>query len=255
MLNIFHIIYLYQQIKENPEFKMVPRTFIFGAKAAPSYSFAKSVIELICNIAEKVNNDKDVSKWFKVVFIENYNVTKAEIIMPACDVSEQISLSGKEASGTGNMKFMMNGALTLGTMDGANVEICNLVGNDNIVIFGMNNDDVVKLKNSGKYDAKNIYNNNKVINKIMNSLIDGTFGNEKERFSLIFNEILLKNDEYFLFEDFQDYINSQEKIDCLYLDKEKWAKICLTNIAKSGYFSSDRSINDYVEKIWNLTKI
>ncbi|MEA4821646.1 MAG: glycogen/starch/alpha-glucan phosphorylase, partial [Erysipelotrichales bacterium] len=143
----------------------------------------------------------------------------------------------------------------LGTMDGANVEICNLVGNDNIVIFGMNNDDVVKLKNSGKYDAKNIYNNNKVINKIMNSLIDGTFCNEKERFSLIFNEILLKNDEYFLFEDFQDYINSQEKIDYLYLDKEKWAKICLTNIAKSGYFSSDRSINDYVEKIWNLTKI
>ncbi|MDD3383606.1 MAG: glycogen/starch/alpha-glucan phosphorylase [Bacilli bacterium] len=255
MLNIFHIIYLYQEIKSNPEFKMIPRTFIFGAKAAPSYAFAKKVIELICHIAEKVNNDKDISKWFKVIFIENYNVTKAEIIMPACDVSEQISLSGKEASGTGNMKFMMNGALTLGTMDGANVEICNLVGKENIIIFGMHDDDVVKLRNSGKYDAKEIYKSNQVINKIMNSLIDGTFCTEKEKFSLIFNEILLKNDEYFLFEDFKDYIDSQQKIDYLYLEKEKWAKMCLTNIAKSGYFSSDRSINDYVEKIWNLTKI
>jgi glycogen phosphorylase len=255
MLNIFHVIYLYQKLLSDKDFKIYPRSFIFGAKAAPSYVFAKNVIELINVIANKVNNDPYVSKFMKIIFIENYDVSKAEIIMPAADVSEQISTAGKEASGTGNMKFMMNGALTLGTLDGANVEISQLVGAENVLIFGKTTDQIDKLRASGEYNIQDIYRNDKTVANILQSLIDGTFSNEKEQFMNIYNEIMVKNDEYFIFADFYDYVKAQEQIEKLYTNKEKWTKICLTNIAKSGFFSSDRTIEEYVEDIWKLKKI
>jgi starch phosphorylase len=255
MLNIFHVIYLYQKLLSDKDFKIYPRSFIFGAKAAPSYVFAKNVIELINVIANKVNNDPYVSKFMKIIFIENYDVSKAEIIMPAADVSEQISTAGKEASGTGNMKFMMNGALTLGTLDGANVEISQLVGEENVLIFGKTTDQIDKLRASGEYSIQEIYRNDKTIANILQSLIDGTFSNEREQFMNIYNEIMFKNDEYFIFADFYDYVKAQEKIEKLYTNKEKWTKICLTNIAKSGFFSSDRTIEEYVKDIWKLKKV
>jgi starch phosphorylase len=255
MLNIFHVIYLYQKLLSDKNFKIYPRSFIFGAKAAPSYVFAKNVIELINVIANKVNNDPYVSKFMKIIFIENYDVSKAEIIMPAADVSEQISTAGKEASGTGNMKFMMNGALTLGTLDGANVEISELVGAENVLIFGKTTDQIDKLRASGQYSIQDIYRNDKTIANILQSLIDGTFSSEREQFMNIYNEIMVKNDEYFIFADFYDYVKAQEQIEKLYTNKEKWTKICLTNIAKSGFFSSDRTIEEYVKDIWKLNKI
>ena len=255
MLNIFHVIYLYQKLLSDKDFKIYPRSFIFGAKAAPSYVFAKNVIELINVIAKKVNNDPYVSKFMKIIFIENYDVSKAEIIMPAADVSEQISTAGKEASGTGNMKFMMNGALTLGTLDGANVEISELVGEENVLIFGKTTEQIDKLRASGQYSIQDIYRDDKIIANILQSLIDGTFSSEREQFMNIYNEIMFKNDEYFIFADFYDYVKAQEKIEKLYTDKEKWTKICLTNIAKSGFFSSDRTIEEYVKDIWKLNKI
>lgn len=255
MLNVFHLIYLYQKLKNDKSFKMQPRTFIFGAKAAPSYVFAKNVIELINVIAAKVNNDNHVSKYMKVIFLENYDVSKAEYIMPAADVSEQISTAGKEASGTGNMKFMMNGAITLGTLDGANVEISQLVGKDNVIIFGNKTEDIDRLRDSGEYDIQEIMNNDPVVANVLSALIDGTFGNNPEQFMDIYNEIIFKNDEYFIFADFYAYIEAQQKIEKLYQDKEAWAKICLTNIAKSGFFSSDRTIEEYVKDIWKLRKV
>jgi starch phosphorylase len=255
MLNIFHVIYLYQKLLSDKDFKIYPRSFIFGAKAAPSYVFAKNVIELINVIAKKVNNDPYVSKFMKIIFIENYDVSKAEIIMPAADVSEQISTAGKEASGTGNMKFMMNGALTLGTLDGANVEISKLVGEENVLIFGKTTEQIDKLRASGQYSIQDIYRDDKTIANILQSLVDGTFSSEREQFMNIYNEIMFKNDEYFIFADFYDYVKAQEKIEKLYTDKEKWTKICLTNIAKSGFFSSDRTIEEYVKDIWKLNKI
>jgi starch phosphorylase len=255
MLNIFHVIYLYQKLLSDKDFKIYPRSFIFGAKAAPSYVFAKNVIELINVIANKVNNDPYVSKFMKIIFIENYDVSKAEIIMPAADVSEQISTAGKEASGTGNMKFMMNGALTLGTLDGANVEISQLVGEENVLIFGKTTEQIDKLRASGEYSIQEIYRNDKTIANILQSLIDGTFSNEREQFMNIYNEIMVKNDEYFIFADFYDYVKAQQQIEKLYTNKEKWTKICLTNIAKSGFFSSDRTIEEYVKDIWKLKKI
>lgn len=255
MLNVFHIIYLYKQIKEGKITDMVPRTFIFGAKAAPSYVFAKNVIELILAVANKINNDPEVSKFIKVVFIENYDVSKAEIIMPACDVSEQISTAGKEASGTGNMKFMMNGAVTLGTLDGANVEISELVGEDNCVIFGMKDYEVDELRKSGRYSSYYYYNNDEDIRYILDSLINGTWSKVHDKFQVIYNEIMLKNDEYFILADLPSYVETQQKINELYKDQLKWQKMCLVNIAKSYYFSSDRTINDYVDRIWHLKKV
>jgi starch phosphorylase len=255
MLNIFHVIYLYQKLLADKNFKIYPRTFIFGAKAAPSYVFAKNVIELINVIAKKVNNDPYVSKFMKVIFIENYDVTKAEIIMPAADISEQISTAGKEASGTGNMKFMMNGALTLGTLDGANVEISELVGPDNVVIFGKTTEQIDKLRASGEYNIQDIYRNDKTIANLLEALIDGTFSQDREQFMNIYNEIMVKNDEYFIFADFYDYVKAQEKIEKLYTNKEVWTRICLTNVAKSGFFSSDRTIEEYVRDVWKLKKI
>jgi starch phosphorylase len=255
LLNVFHIIYLYQRLKEDSTFKIHPRTFIFGAKAAPSYAFAKNVIKLILAVANKVNNDHHVSKFMKVVFIENYDVSKAEIIMPACDVSEQISTAGKEASGTGNMKFMLNGAITLGTYDGANIEISSLVGPDNCVIFGLRENEVTNIKQSGRYNVWDIYQNDIRLHKVINSLIDGTFSSNKDDFKTVYDELMYRNDEYLILADFNSYVEAQEKITLMYVDKSSWARKCLVNIAKAGYFSSDRTIEEYVRDIWSLNKI
>lgn len=254
LLNIMHVIYLYQEMKANPEFKIVPRTFIFGAKAAPAYYFAKKVIKLINSVADVVNNDPETNEFLKVVFIENYGVTIAEKIMPAADVSEQISTAGKEASGTGNMKFMMNGAVTVGTLDGANVEIADLVGDSNIIIFGLKDNEINHLRHS-YYNAWDYYNNNPCIKRVVDSLVDGTFHESREEFRMIFEELMNRNDEYFLFADFEAYIEAHERINALYQDRQLWAKMCLVNIAKSGFFSSDRTIEDYVADIWKLDKI
>ncbi len=255
LLNIMHVIYLYQEMKANPNFRIQPRTFIFGAKAAPAYYFAKKVIKLINSVADVVNNDPETNKFLKVVFIENYGVTIAEKIMPAADVSEQISTAGKEASGTGNMKFMMNGAITVGTLDGANVEIAELVGDENIVIFGLKDNEINDLRNSGQYHAWNYYNNDPRIKRVVDSLVDGTFHESREEFRMIFDELMNRNDEYFLFADFVSYMDAHAKIDALYQNKQLWAKMCLMNIAKSGFFSSDRTIEDYVRDIWNLERV
>ena len=255
LLNVMHIIYLYQRMKEDSSFRIYPHTYIFGAKAAPSYYLAKKIIKLINSVAEKVNNDPETNKYLKVVFIENYGVTIAEKIIPAADVSEQISTAGKEASGTSNMKFMMNGALTLGTLDGANVEIAELVGDDNVVIFGMKDNEVNDLKASGSYSSWNEYNNNPNIKKVIDSLVDGTWNTSREEFKIIFDELMARNDEYFLLKDFESYRLAQEKINNLYQDRANWSKICLANIAKSGHFSSDRTIEDYVKDIWHLNRV
>ena len=253
MLNCMHLIYLYQKIKEDPTFTMVPRTFFFSAKAAPAYVYAKKVIELINCIAQKVNNDPQVSKFFKVVFIPNYCVSIAEILMNAADVSEQISTAGKEASGTGNMKLMMNGALTLGTLDGANVEIRSAVGESNVVIFGNTVDDLNMLAING-YDSRAIYMTNPTIRKIMDSLLDGTWHPNHEEFKQIYDELLYHNDEYYHFADFESYVEAQNIISTIYKDQVLWNKKCLLNIAYSGYFSTDRTIEEYNRDIWHLSK-
>lgn len=255
LLNILQVIVMYQEMKANPNYRIYPRTFIFGAKAASAYYFAKKVIKLINSVAEVVNNDPETNQYLKVVFLENYGVTLAEKIMPAADVSEQISTAGKEASGTGNMKFMMNGAITLGTLDGANVEIAELVGEDNCVIFGLKDHEVKDLKASGQYRAWDYYNNDMRIRQAVDSLVNGTFSANKEEFRVIFDELMNKNDEYFVLADFENYAASQKCVEELYNDKNRWAKICLVNIAKSGFFSSDRTIEQYVQDIWHLEKI
>ncbi|HIT17480.1 MAG TPA: glycogen/starch/alpha-glucan phosphorylase, partial [Candidatus Caccosoma faecigallinarum] len=255
LLNCLHIIYLYQNLLEHPESPIYPRTFIFGAKAAPSYYFAKKVIELINCMAEKINYDPRVNKYLKVIFLENYDVSSAEIIIPGSDVSEQISLAGKEASGTGNMKFMMNGAITLGTLDGANVEISQLVGEDNCVLFGLKSFEVDEFKASNTYNAFKTYMENKEIKAAVDSLINGTWHVKLDEFKAIYDELLYKNDEYLLLIDFADYIRAQKEIERLYQDRHRWAKMCLINIAKSGYFSSDRTIQEYADDIWKISKV
>lgn len=254
LMNIFHVMYLYMRLKEDPNFKIHPRTFIFGAKAAPSYVYAKRIIELILCVADVVNNDPEISKYIKVVFLENYGVSLAELIIPAADVSEQISTASKEASGTSNMKFMMNGAITLGTMDGANVEIHDLVKDDNIVIFGLSSEEVLNFYEYGGYSAYDCYNNDDRLKAIMASLFNGPWAN-KDRFKLIFDELMNNNDTFFIFKDFDSYVKAQEKIEQLYLDKSRWAKMCIVNIAMSGFFTSDRTIKDYVKDIWHLKKV
>ena len=254
MLNCMNIINLYLRFKSDPEFTIYPRTFIFAAKAAPSYVFAKNVIELINRMARVINNDPHVSQYMKVVFIPNYNVSIAEILMNAADISEQISTAGKEASGTGNMKLMMNGAITLGTLDGANVEICDRVGEDNIIIFGHNVDELHSLKYSN-YDAMEIYRSNETIKNIMDSLVNGTWDKNLDEFKPIFDEVLYRNDEYFLLADFESYSEAQRSVYHLYKDRREFTKKCLINIAKSGYFSSDRTIQDYNRDIWHLKEI
>lgn len=255
LMNLFHIMYLYQRLSNDPSYTMYPRTFIFGAKAAPSYAYAKRIIELILAVADVVNNDPHASKFMKVVFIENYGVSLAELIIPAADVSEQISTASKEASGTSNMKFMMNGAITIGTMDGANVEIHDLVGKDNIVIFGLSSDEVLNYYANGGYSAWEMYNSDSRIKDVLTSLFNGPWITKQDRFQLIFDEIMNNNDCYFILKDFGSYIEAQEKISSLYQDRKHWNQMCITNIAKSGYFTSDRTIEEYVRDIWHLTKV
>lgn len=255
LLNCMHIIELYQRIKSDSSFTMMPVTFLFSAKAAPSYVFAKKVIQLINTVGQVINNDPEVSKYIKVVFIPNYCVSIAEILMNSADISEQISTAGKEASGTGNMKLMMNGAITLGTLDGANVEIKECVGDDNIVIFGNTVEQLRLLRNSG-YNAMNIYQNDPTIHKIMDSLVDGTFDPDRNTFKEIFDEIIYHNDEFFLLADYHQYSQAHQYLNDLYRnDRDLYTKKCLINIAKSGYFSSDRTIADYNCDIWHLNQI
>ena len=256
LLNIFHIIYLYQRMKSDKSFRIYPHTYFFGAKAAPSYVYAKKIIQLILAVADIVNNDEEINKYLKVIFIENYGVSLAELIIPAADVSEQISTAGKEASGTSNMKFMMNGAVTLGTLDGANIEIADLAGRDNCIIFGLKEDEVERHKLNGDYSPWDVYNSDSRVKNIMDSLFNATWTNSEEgEFRMIFDEIMNRNDEYFILADFDSYVKAQEKIDTLYKDKLKWQKMCLMNIANSGHFSSDRTIEEYVRDIWRLKKV
>ena len=253
-LNVMHLIYLYHYIKTHPDFTMVPHTYFFAAKAAPAYVYAKKVIQLINAVSRKINSDPDVNKFMKVVFIPNYCVSIAEKLLNAADVSEQISTAGKEASGTSNMKLMMNGAITLGTLDGANVEIAERVGDDNIVIFGNTVESLRQLYISG-YNAMAIYQNDPDIRYIMDSLIDGTWAPNTDEFKVIYDEILYRNDEYFHLADFKAYKEAQEKINEMYKDQESWNRKCLINIARSGYFSTDRTIEEYNRDIWHLTKV
>ncbi|KEH95705.1 glycogen/starch/alpha-glucan phosphorylase [Clostridium novyi] len=254
MLNLFHIIYLYNKLKENPKLDIVPRTFIFGAKASPSYYLAKEVIKLINTVAEKINNDKDIQDKIKVVFLENYRVSLAEKIIPCADVSEQISTASKEASGTGNMKFMMNGAITLATLDGANIEIREAVGDENIITFGLNADEVMNYEKNGGYNSREIYNQDERIHKIMDQITNGYFGVPSSEFKNIYQHLMEQNDEYFVFKDFDSYVKAQERIDTIYRDRSKWMEISGINIAKSGIFSSDNTIDKYSKKIWNTSK-
>ena len=254
LLNVFHIITLYNRIKSNPKIKMVPRTVIFGGKAAPAYYSAKMVIKLINSVADVVNNDPDVGDKLKVVFIKNYSVTLAEKIIPASDLSEQISVAGLEASGTGNMKFALNGALTIGTMDGANVEIREEVGDENIFIFGLLADEVVKLKASN-YKPKDYYDKNKFLKKVVD-MIAANFFNPQE--PGIFDDMikgLMNVDYYCLFADYQAYIDAQDKVAKLYLNQEEWTKKSIYNVARVGKFSSDRSVSEYTKKIWKVKPV
>lgn len=254
LLNLLHILKLYWDLKDNPDKDMVPRVFIFGAKAAPGYHFAKSVIKLINEVANLVNNDKSLQGKLKVVFLENYRVSLAELIIPAADVSEQISLASKEASGTSNMKFMMTGAITLATLDGANIEIKDEVGDDNIVIFGMNKNEVYDHYARHDYDSRGVYEDNPVIRRVVDSFVNGTIPNVRNEGAEIYEALITHNDEYFLLEDFASYVAAQEKIDQLYRDKEKWARMSLVNIATSDKFTSDDTIEQYAKEIWNLKK-
>ncbi len=256
LLNIFHIIYLYNRMKDDPNFRIYPHTFIFGAKAAPSYYYAKKIIELILSVANVINNDEEISKYLKVVFIENYGVTLAELIIPAADISEQISTAGKEASGTSNMKFMMNGAITLGTLDGANIEIKDAVGDKNCVIFGLKDKEIEKLNESGEYNPWDVYNSDYRVKQVMDSLLSGKWINYKQdRFRPIFDEIMYHKDVYYILKDFASYVEAQEKICKLYQDQDNWLKMSLINIASSSFFTSDRTIEQYVKDIWHLEKL
>lgn len=256
LMNVFKIIYLYNKMKDDKSFRIYPHTYIFGAKAAPSYVFAKKIIELINSVARVINNDPEISPFMKVVFIENYGVSSAEIIIPAADVSEQISTAGKEASGTGNMKFMMNGALTLGTLDGANVEIAERVGDDHCVIFGLKTAEVDLIHNTGSHNPWDVYYQDKEIKRILDLMINGTWSNgDDDRFRLIFDEVMYRNDEYLILKDLHPYIEASARMDRIYENKEQWAKSCLVNIAKSGYFSTDRTIEQYNNDIWHLEKL
>ena len=249
-LNCLRIMDLYNQLKENPNLDIEPRTFIFAGKAAPGYYLAKNIIELINCIADTVNADKRVNDKIKVVFMDNYKVSLAEDIIPAADVSEQISTTTKEASGTSNMKFMMNGAITIATLDGANIEITDEVGKDNIVIFGMNARDVLNYIQNGGYCSIDICNEDRRIQRVINDLINGTYNNDRERFKSIYENLITYNDEFYVLKDFNSYVDAQNKINSLYKNKYKWQEICGINIAHSGVFSSDRTIQQYATGIW-----
>ena len=260
LLNILHVIYLYNQIKMHPEMEFYPRTFIFGAKASAGYATAKKIIKLINSVADVVNNDASINGKIKVVFIENYRVSNAEWIFAAADVSEQISTASKEASGTGNMKFMLNGAPTLGTMDGANVEIVEEVGAENAFIFGLSSDEVINYENNGGYDPNVIHNTDEEIRQVLMQLINGTFSNDTELFRDLYDSLLnTKNtdraDRYFILADFRSYADAQKRVEAAYRDEKGWAKKALLNTACSGKFTSDRTIQEYVDDIWHLDKV
>lgn len=250
LMNALHILHLYHEILDNPNLDMEQRTFIFGAKAAPGYHFAKCVIKFINELANKINNDIRVKDKLKVVFIENYGVSLAEKIIPAANISEQISTTTKEASGTSNMKFMMNGAITLATLDGANIEIYEQVGEDNIVLFGLLADQVLEYNKYGGYSSADIYSNNFYIKRVVDDLVNGFIPNIVEEGREIYNSLITYNDEFFVLRDFENYIKAQKKLNNLYKDKNKWNEISLINIANSGIFSSDRTINEYARDIW-----
>ncbi|MDH3267236.1 MAG: glycogen/starch/alpha-glucan phosphorylase, partial [Ignavibacteria bacterium] len=254
LLNVLHIITLYNRIKDDPKIEMVPRTIIFAGKAAPAYFMAKLIIKLINSVGSIVNNDPDVGDKLKVVFIPNYSVTLAEKIIPAADLSEQISMAGLEASGTGNMKFTLNGALTIGTMDGANIEIREEVGEENIFIFGLLADEVVKLK-SNKYNPKTYYESNAMLKRVIDMIASNFFNkNEPGIFKSIVDG-LLGVDNYCLLADYQAYIDAQDKVSKLYMNADEWTKMAILNVARVGKFSSDRSIKEYAEKIWKVEPV
>lgn len=260
-MNILHVMYLYNQIKEHPEKNFYPRTFIFGAKASAGYVRAKEIIKLINSVAEVVNNDRSINGKIKVVFIEDYRVSNAELIFAAADVSEQISTASKEASGTGNMKFMLNGAPTLGTMDGANVEIVEEVGIENAFIFGLSSDEVINYEQNGGYNPWDIYNTDPDVRRVVDQLVDGTYAHgNSEMYRDLHNSLFMKQgsnrpDVYFILKDFRAYAEAQEKVEAAYRDKDRWAKMSLLNTACCGKFSSDRTIREYVEELWKLDKI
>ena len=260
LLNILHVIYLYDQIKKHPEMDFYPRTFIFGAKASAGYARAKKIIKLINSVADVVNNDASIEGKLKVVFIENYRVSNAEMIFAAADVSEQISTASKEASGTGNMKFMLNGAPTLGTMDGANVEIVDEVGKENAFIFGLSADEVINYENNGGYDPRVIYNTDDEIRQVLTELVNGTFSSDTELFRDLYNSLLNQNggeraDQYFILADFRSYAAVQKKVEEAYKDEKGWARMAMLNTACAGKFTSDRTIQEYVDDIWHLDKV
>ena len=252
LLNVLHILDRYSFIKENPNTDIPKRVFIFGAKAAPSYHYAKQIIKLINEVANMINNDDSINDLIKVVFVENYGVSLAELIIPAADISEQISLAGKEASGTSNMKLMANGALTLATMDGATVEIHDYVGKDYIYIFGMTNDEVQTLNENRTYHSRHLYETNPRINKVLNMLVDGSIPNTEEIGQDIFDSLVKYNDEYYLLQDFDSYIEAHKRADTDFKDRMKWNKNALMNIANAGPFSADYTIHRYADEIWKM---
>ncbi|MDE7063713.1 MAG: glycogen/starch/alpha-glucan phosphorylase [Lachnospiraceae bacterium] len=261
LLNILHVMYLYNMLKEHPDMEFIPRTFVFGAKAAAGYRNAKLTIKLINNVADVINNDRSINGKIKVVFIEDYKVSNAEMIFAAADVSEQISTASKEASGTGNMKFMLNGALTIGTMDGANVEMAEEAGEDNMFIFGMSSDEVIEHEQKRDYDPMQIFNHDQDIRQVLMQLINGFYSpQDSELFRPLYNSLLNTQctqyaDTYFILADFRSYAEAQKKVMEAYKDEKKWAKMAIRNIAASGKFSSDRTIQEYVDDIWKLDKI
>jgi len=257
LMNALNIMYVYHQLKSDPEFKKnyIPHSFIFGAKAAGAYHFAKKVIKLLTTIGDLVNNDPETNEYLKVVFVENYNVSYAEIIMPACDVSEQISTASKEASGTGNMKFMMNGALTIGTMDGANVEIHDLVGDDHIFIFGLNATEVNQLQKDHTYKSIEMYESIPELRIILDQLVNGFFTKVDINEFKEIHDRLLYEDTYFVLKDFLSYVEAHKRVNEAYKNRKKWLGSSIVNIAKSGIFSSDRSIQDYASNIWHVKSI
>lgn len=261
LLNILHVMYLYNELKKNPDMDFYPRTFIFGAKASAGYRRAKAIIKLINNVGDVINNDKSINNKIKVVFIENYRVSNAELIFAASDVSEQISTASKEASGTGNMKFMLNGAVTIGTMDGANVELVEEVGEENAVIFGLSSDEVINYELHGGYNPKDIYNSDAEIRAVLNQLVNGFYSPENsELFRELYNSLLEpidggRADQYFILKDFRAYVEAQKEIEKAYKDRPRWAKMAMLNTACCGKFSSDRTIEEYVRDIWHLDRV
>ena len=261
LMNILHVMYLYNQIKEHPDMDFYPRTFIFGAKAAAGYMRAKLTIKLINSVADVINNDASINGKLKVVFIEDYRVSNAEWIFAAADVSEQISTASKEASGTGNMKFMLNGAVTLGTMDGANVEIVEEVGEENAFIFGMSAEEVIALENQGGYDPSQLFNTDQDIRHVLMQLINGEYSpNDPERFRELYNALLIdggynRPDPYFILKDFRSYAEAQKRVEAAYRDERGWARMAMLNVAHAGKFTSDRTIQEYVDDIWKLDKV